>query len=107
MTSREVIKKMNNTSQSVMTKNTKLEGFLQLNLGIYDSEFVYDQEACVEDNPNLKIFIPFVINKFAYRIIIVCKDYLFLTDNPPKNLDNRIDYDDVISVEMVSIIRIS
>lgn len=95
---------MNNTSQSVMTKNTKFELFLQRNLEFEELEFVYAHESCVENNHNLKIFIPFMVNKFAFRYIIVCRDYFFVTDNPPKNLDNRIDYSDIIELKIVCIL---
>jgi hypothetical protein len=102
MTSNNIIRKMNNTAQSVMTKNTKLEAFLQRHLGIEESEYVYSQEPCIEDNKNVKMFIPFIANKFGFRLIIICKDCLFITDNPPKNLDNRINYEDIIEVKTVS-----
>lgn len=84
---------------SVTRINTRLESFLANQLGYENVEF-YEQESCVQDNTK-KIFF----SKFAFRILIVCKDRIYLTDNPPKNLDNFIFFDDIIDIKSVSLVH--
>ena len=68
--------------------NTRLEAFLAK----YNVEFI-EQEGFIEDNKSNRLF-----NKFAYKLLIVCHDRIYLTDNPPKNLDNFVSFDDILDI---------
>lgn len=95
---------MNVRSENVTRINTRLETFLAKELDVENVEF-YDQEPCVEQKIHnlIKIF-----NKYPYRILIVCKNGIFITDNPPKreNLENFICFDDILEIKTVSFKKI-
>jgi hypothetical protein len=76
-------------------KNTRLESFLAQQLGEENVEF-YEQESCVEENKKNAL-----MKKYIFRILIVCRDRIYITDNPPKNLDNFICYDDILEITSV------
>ena len=75
--------------------HTRLEAFLAQQLGQENVEF-YEQESCIEDNKKNRI-----MKKYAFRILIVCGDRIYITDNPPKNLDNFISYQDIVDISSV------
>jgi hypothetical protein len=75
--------------------NTRLETFLAAELGQHNVEF-YGFESCIEDNKKNKL-----LSKYAFRILIVCSDRVFITDNPPKNLDNFITFHDILEITSV------
>jgi hypothetical protein len=81
--------------QTLTRINTRLEKFLAQQLGFENVDF-YEQEACIEDNKQ-NLFL----KKFAYKILIVCNDRVYLTDNPPKKLDNFISFDDIHEIGTV------
>lgn len=83
--------------ESLTRINTRLETFLAKQLGYENVEF-YEQESCVQDNKK-NLFL----NKFAFRLLIVCNDRIYLTDNPPKNLDNFICFDDILDINSVNL----
>jgi hypothetical protein len=85
-----------NRPQSTTRINTRLETFLAKRLDYENVDF-YEQERCVEDIVNNK-----VLGKFKYRLLIACSDRIYLTDNPPKNLDFFITFDDIIEIKAVS-----
>lgn len=85
-----------NRPQSVTRINTRLETFLAKKLGYENVDF-YEQERCVEDIVNNKF-----LGKFKYRLLIVCSDRIYITDNPPKNLDCFIAFDDITEIKTVS-----
>ena len=82
--------------ESSVRVNTLLEAFLAQQLKIDNVEF-YEQESCIQDNEKNKFF-----NKFTFRILIVCNDRIYLTDNPPKHLENFVRFEDIIEIKMVS-----
>ncbi len=82
--------------QSSVRIHTRLEAFLAKQLNLDHVEF-YEQESCIQDNEKSKL-----LGKFKYCILIVCNDRIYLTDNPPKNLDNYILYEDILEIKMVN-----
>ena len=82
--------------ESVTRINTRLETFLAKHLDYENIEF-YEQEPCVEDFYQKKN----VLKKYAFRLLIVCKDRIYVTDNPPKNLDNFICFEDILDIKTV------
>ena len=56
----------------------------------------YEQEACVQDDKSRSLF-----SKYKFCLLIVSHDRLYLTDNPPKNLDNYIMFEDIIDIRTV------
>ena len=90
---------MNIRSEIGMRINTRLETFLAKELGIQNVEF-YDQEPCVEVLPkSANIFA-----KYPFRILIVCKEKIIITNNPPKkeDLDRFINFTDILEIKAVS-----
>jgi hypothetical protein len=83
--------------QSTIRIDTRLENFLAKQLGYENVEF-YEQESCVEELVKSANFL----KKFPFRILIVCQDRIYITDNPPKNLDNFICFDDILEIKAVS-----
>ena len=88
-------------SHKVLSKNMKFDNFLKKNLDSNREQLVYGYDVCLKDNQNLKIFVPFIINKFEYRIIIVCRECLLISDNPPERLERRINLSDIIEIKTV------
>ena len=86
----------NNRPTSQIRINTRLETFLIRKLGFENVEF-YEQEACVEYLPGFKLN---PMAKYPWKIMIICRDRFYLTENPPKSLDNFICYDDIIEIKM-------
>ena len=86
-----------NRPQSVVRIDTRLETFLAKQLKFENVEF-YEQESCIEE---AKITI---VKKYLFRTLIVCKDRIYITDNPPKNLDNFICYEDILEIKAVNIL---
>jgi hypothetical protein len=83
--------------------NTRLEIFLAKTLRNEHVDY-YEQEPCVElIKKKYNIF-----TKYPYRILIVCKDRVIITDNPPKkeNLNNFICFNDILEIKAVSTITI-
>jgi hypothetical protein len=80
-----------------MRINTRLETFLAKELGMQNVDF-YDQEPCVEVTKNVNIFA-----KYPFRILIVCKEKIIITNNPPKKEDlNRfICFNDILDIKVV------
>jgi len=76
--------------------DTRLENFLARQLAFEEIE-VYEQEACVEEITG----IPSFMKKYPFRVLIVCKDRLYITDNPPRNLDNFISFDDILEIKII------
>jgi hypothetical protein len=79
--------------------NTLLEAFFIKQYGIDNFDVIYDKEACIENLINVKLK---VTSKYPYRYLIVSRDKVFITDNPPKNLDNFILYEDIIEINVVN-----
>ncbi|RNA00105.1 hypothetical protein BpHYR1_039142 [Brachionus plicatilis] len=84
-------------AQSTKRLNTRLEGFLAQKLGAENVEY-YDQESCIEENKK-NVFL----NKFMFKLLLVCDDRFYITDNPPTNLDNFVLFEDVIDFKTVKI----
>ena len=82
--------------KSLKRINTQLEGFLAQKLGPENVEY-YDQESCIEENKK-RIYL----NKFMFKLLLICDDRFYITDNPPTNLDNFVLYEDVIDIKTVS-----
>ena len=82
--------------KSVTRINTRLETFLKRQLGFENVE-LYDQDACVQDDKKKKFF-----NKYKFCLLLVCNDRIYVTDNPPKNLDNFICFEDILDIKTVS-----
>jgi len=76
--------------------DTRLENFLARQLA-YEEIEVYEQEACVEEITGTPSFM----KKYPFRVLIVCRDRIYITDNPPKNLDNFISFDDIMEIKIV------
>ena len=85
--------------QSTIRIDQRLENFLARQLANEDIE-VYEQESCVEEISGTPSFL----KKYPFRVLIVCKDRIYITDNPPKNLDNFIFFDDILEIKVVSIL---
>ena len=81
--------------------DTRLENFLSRQLGFEDME-VYEQESCVEEITGTPSFM----KKYPFRILIICKDRIYITDNPPKNLDNFICFEDILDIKTVTSVSI-
>lgn len=84
--------------QSITRINTQLESFLARQFGYENVDF-YEQESCIQDNHH-SLFV----GKFQFRLLIVCNDRIYLADNPPKNLDNFICFDDIVDIKTVNLI---
>jgi hypothetical protein len=83
------------------TGNTLYETFFQKAIGDDYYETIYVRNDCIEEFRSQKIAIPFFSEKFAYRMLVIGKKCFYITDNPPRNLDNRIDYADVVDIQVV------
>jgi hypothetical protein len=83
--------------QCITRIDTRLENFLAKQLGFENIEF-YEQESCVEELVKSANFL----KKYPFRILIVCRDRIYITDNPPKNLDNFICYEDILEIKAVN-----
>ena len=83
--------------QSSTRIHQRLETFLAQQVNVDDIEF-YEQESCILDVVEKKL-----IGKFKFCILIVCNDRIYLTDNPPKNLDTFVNFDDIKEINMVII----
>ena len=81
-----------------MRINMRLETFLAKEMGIQNVDF-YDQEPCVEVTKNVNI-----LNKYQFKILIVCKEKIIITNNPPKkeDLDRFIRFNDILEIKVVS-----
>lgn len=86
-----------NRPESATRIDTRLENFLIRQSGNQDIE-VYEQEACIEEI----VGTPKFLKKYPFRVLIVCKDKIFITDNPPRNLDNFICFDDILEIKLVA-----
>lgn len=73
--------------------HTRLEAFLAKQFGGPDNVDFYDQESYIEDNKENIYF-----KKFAFKTVIVCRDRIYLTDNPPKNLNSFVMFEDVLDI---------
>lgn len=88
--------KMKSSRPRSMTRiNTRLETFLTRQLGLENVDF-YEQDGCVQDDSKKKFF-----GKYAFKLLIVCNDRIYLADNPPKNLDYFICLEDIIDIKTV------
>jgi hypothetical protein len=85
--------------RSMTRINTRLETFLTRQLGLENVDF-YEQDGCVQDDSKKKYF-----SKYAFKLLIVCNDRIYLTDNPPKNLDYFICLEDIIEIKTVILFR--
>ena len=83
-------------SQSSTRIHQRLETFLAQQQANIDHTEFYEQESCIQDNEKSRLF-----GKFRYCILIVCNDRVYLTDNPPKNLDDYINFEDIKEIKMV------
>ncbi|CAF0746137.1 unnamed protein product [Brachionus calyciflorus] len=81
--------------ESVTRINARVENFLAQKLGAENVEF-YEQESCIEDNKK-----KFFFGKFGFRSLIICDDRIYIADNPPKNLDNYVFFDDIIDIKTI------
>ncbi len=72
---------------SAVAGSTLYETFFQKTIGDDYYETIYARDMCIEH--------------FKYRILVVGKKCLFITDDPPKNLENRIEYSDIVDIQVV------
>jgi len=86
-----------NRPESVTRIDTRLENFLSRQSGYQEIE-VYEQEACIEEI----VGTPKFLKKYPFRVLIVSKDKIFITDNPPRNLDNFVCFEDILEIKLVS-----
>lgn len=93
-------------THNVICKDTKLASFLRQNLGEFYNEFVYNYDVCVRDRENIKLFVPFILNKYAYQLLVVCKEYFIICGNPPSMIDIKISYEDLVELKIVSLFMI-
>lgn len=82
--------------------DTKLEEFLAQQFGGPDLVDFYDSESCVQDNHDKTL-----LGKFKFKVLIVCRDRVYICDNPPKDLSSFIMFDDIAEIKIVYIINIS
>lgn len=79
-----------------MKKNSKLESFLQRSLTAENFDRVrgYESCICVSDKDNK-----------SFKYIILSDEWIYLTENPPKSIQNAVHLKDIVSVELVSLLR--
>lgn len=68
-------------------------------MGGADLVDIYDHESCVQDNQGRKL-----MGKFAFKLLVVSRDRLYICDNPPKDLNSFILFDDILDIKTVSFI---
>lgn len=93
----------NQTFHNVISKGMKLESFLKKSLEDDHDRIVYGYDVVLKDNQNLKVFVPFIVNKFEYKILIVCREFFCISNNPPETIDLKINLNDVIEIKAVSL----
>lgn len=79
--------------------DSKFEAFLAQQLGGADLVDFYDLESCVQDLKDQKI--PF--KKFSFKLLVVCRDRIYILDNPPTNLSSYILYDEIEEIKTVTL----
>lgn len=79
--------------------DTKLEEFLAQQFGGPDLVDFYDSESCVQDNHDKTL-----LGKFKFKVLIVCRDRVYICDNPPKDLSSFIMFDDIAEIKIVYMI---
>lgn len=84
--------KVKKRPQSMTRIDNRLEAFL----ATQDLVDFYDQESCVQDNTDRKF-----LGKFEFKLLLVCSDRVYLCDNPPKDLNNFILFDDIFEITTV------
>ncbi|OWF37764.1 uncharacterized protein C12orf56-like isoform X2 [Mizuhopecten yessoensis] len=80
-------------SESLFKKNTKLESYLKRNLSDEAFERVRAYESC--------IVVSEKENK-AFKYVILGDESIYLTENPPKNLQESVYLKDIVAVELVN-----
>ncbi|XP_033746144.1 uncharacterized protein C12orf56-like isoform X5 [Pecten maximus] len=80
-------------SESLFKKNTKLESYLKRNLTDEAFERVRAYESC--------IVVSEKENK-AFKYVILGDESIYLTENPPKNLQESVHLKDIVAVELVN-----
>lgn len=74
-------------------KNSKLESFLYRKLPEHRYERIRGYESC--------IVVSEKENK-AFKYVVLGDEWIYLTENPPKTIQESVALGDVISVELVS-----
>ena len=94
----------NKISENSSRINTRLDVFLAKQIGLENLE-VYGQEPCVEYRSKVKFNF---LSKYPYRFLIVCKNGIYITNNPPKkeNFEYFISFDDILEIKTVKNILI-
>lgn len=78
--------------------NMRLDAFLAKQIGLENLD-IYGQESCVEYRSKTVNYF----SKYPYRYLIVCKNGVYITNNPPRkeNLVNFISFDDISEIKTV------
>ncbi|KAK7490608.1 hypothetical protein BaRGS_00018211 [Batillaria attramentaria] len=80
-------------SLDIIKKNSKLESFLQRSLTAetFDRVRGYESCICVSEKENK-----------AFKYVVLSDEWIYLTENPPKNIRGVVHLRDVVSVELTS-----
>jgi len=77
----------------VLKKNTKLESFLKRALSDETYERIRAHESCIVVSEK---------DSKAFKYVILSDEWVYLTENPPKVIQEAVPLKDVTSVELVS-----
>ena len=76
------------------TKNSKFESFLKRTISEEAFERVRGYETC--------IIVSEKENK-SFKFVVLSDEWIYLTENPPKNLQEAVHLKDITSVDIVSL----
>ena len=74
----------------ITRKNSKLEAFLKKNLDADTFEKIRTYDSCIVDR--------------AFRYVVISDEWIYLTENPPKKIQEAVHLGDIQSVELVSLL---
>lgn len=84
------------SSDSSFKKNNKLESFLKRTLAEDVFERVRTYETCIIVSEK---------EKKAFKYVVLDDEWIYLTENPPKNIQKAVHLGDVVSVRLVRVTR--
>lgn len=87
---------LGNSNVEMFKKNGKFESFLKRTITEEAFERIRAYESC--------IVVSEKENK-SFKFVVLSDEWIYLTENPPKTLQNAVHLKDVTSVELVSQIR--
>ena len=86
-----------NAADVLIKKNSKLESFLKKNLDADTFEKIRAYDSCIVCSEK---------EDKAFKYVVISDVWVYLTENPPKKVQEAVHLKDIISVELVSMHKV-